>query len=245
MFNKEDALIPFDTSPLTFGPWLVFAPHADDETFGMGGTLLKAKEEGVETHLVVLTDGSMGGNSSDIVETRIREVQQAAEILGFQSLQHWGEPDRLLEASEILVEKAFTLISKLQPASVFFPAPLEIHPDHRTAALLVWNALRMVADADIEFRPIAYEIGVQNPINLLINVTEQISVKKEVMQIYASQNQENNYPELVLALDKGRTFSLPQNVQFAEGFYCYELRDLDFTLDEITHEVIDRYQRLS
>ena len=65
------------------------------------------------------------------------------------------------------------------------------------------------------------------------------------MQIYASQNQENNYPELVLALDKGRTFSLPQNVQFAEGFYCYELRDLDFTLDEITHEVIDRYQRLS
>ena len=103
MFNKEDALIPFDTSPLPFGPWLVFAPHADDETFGMGGTLLKAKEEGVETHLVVLTDGSMGGNSSDIVETRIREVQQAAEILGFQSLQHWGEPDRLLEASENLV----------------------------------------------------------------------------------------------------------------------------------------------
>tara|TARA_S200000501_G_scaffold376677_2_gene432336 strand:- start:2963 stop:3700 length:738 start_codon:yes stop_codon:yes gene_type:complete len=245
MFNKEDALIPFDTSPLPFGPWLVFAPHADDETFGMGGTLLKAKEEGVETHLVVLTDGSMGGNSPDIVETRIREVQQAAEILGFQSLQSWGEPDRLLEASENLVEKAFTLISKLQPASVFFPGPLEIHPDHRTAALLVWNALRMVADADIEFRPIAYEIGVQNPINLLINITEQISVKKEVMQIYNSQNQENNYPELVLALDKGRTFSLPQNVQFAEGFYCYELRDLDFTLDEITHEVIDRYQRLS
>ena len=243
MFYKEDALIPFNTSPLPNGPWLVFAPHADDETFGMGGTILKAKEEGVESHLVVLTDGSMGGNSSDIVETRIREVQQAAEILGFQSLQHWGEPDRLLEASEILVEKAFTLISKLQPASVFFPAPLEIHPDHRTAALLVWNALRMVADADIEFRPIAYEIGVQNPINLLINVTEQISVKKEVMQIYASQNQENNYPELVIALNKGRTFSLPRDVKFAEGFFRYQIKDLDLSLDEVIHLVINLYQR--
>ena len=40
------------------------------------------------------------------------------------------------------------------------------------------------------------------------------------MQIYFSQNQENNYPELVLALDKGRTFSLPQSVKFAEGFFA-------------------------
>ncbi len=27
---------------LPLGPWLVFAPHADDETFGMGRSLLKA-----------------------------------------------------------------------------------------------------------------------------------------------------------------------------------------------------------
>ena len=37
MFNDESALIPFDTSPLPGGPWLIFAPHPDDETFGMGG----------------------------------------------------------------------------------------------------------------------------------------------------------------------------------------------------------------
>ncbi len=245
MFYKEDALIPFNTSPLPNGPWLVFAPHADDETFGMGGTILKAKEEGVESHLVVLTDGSMGGDSSDIVETRIREAQQAAKSLGFKSLQSWGEPDRRLEVSEELVEKIFALLTKLQPASVFFPGPLEIHPDHRAAARLVWNALRRAALKNIEFRPIAYEIGVQNPINLLIDVTAQIPAKEEVMQIYASQNQENNYPELVLALNKGRTFSLPQDVKFAEGFFCYKWQDLDFSLEEITHRVIDRYQRLT
>ena len=65
------------------------------------------------------------------------------------------------------------------------------------------------------------------------------------MQIYFSQNQENNYPELVLALDKGRTFSLPQSVKFAEGFFCYDIHDLTFSLDEITLQVIKRYQRLS
>ena len=58
MFNQEDVLIPFNTSSLPSGPWIIVAPHADDETFGMGGTLLKAKQQGIETHLVVLTDGS-------------------------------------------------------------------------------------------------------------------------------------------------------------------------------------------
>ena len=48
-------LIPFQTSELPLGPWLVFAPHADDETFGMGGSLLKAKKYGIETHLVAVS----------------------------------------------------------------------------------------------------------------------------------------------------------------------------------------------
>ena len=54
MFNQEDVLIPFNTSPLPSGPWIIVAPHADDETFGMGGTLLKAKQQGIETHQSIL-----------------------------------------------------------------------------------------------------------------------------------------------------------------------------------------------
>ena len=245
MFNQEDVLIPFNISPLPSGPWVVFAPHADDETFGMGGTLLKAKDQGIDTHLVVLTDGSKGGDAPDIVETRLNEAKEASQILGFKSLHFWDEQDRCLDSSESLVTKASDLIFKLKPASVFFPGPLEIHPDHRAAALLVWNAIRRVAEKKIELRAIAYEIGVQNPINLLIDITEEIPTKEEVMQIYFSQNQENNYPELVLALDKGRTFSLPQSVKFAEGFFCYDMKDINYSLDEITLRVIKRYQSLS
>ena len=245
MFNQEDVLIPFNTSPLPSGPWVVFAPHADDETFGMGGTLLKAKDQGIDTHLVVLTDGSKGGDAQDIVETRLNEAKEASEILGFKSLHFWNEPDRCLDSSESLVTKASDLIFELTPASVFFPGPMEIHPDHRAAALLVWNAIRRVVGKKIELNAIAYEIGVQSPINLLIDVTENIPTKKEVMQIYFSQNQENNYPELVLALNKGRTFSLPQSVKFAEGFFCYDIKDLNFSFNEITLQVIKRYQRLS
>ena len=94
MLNPEHALIPFQTSELPLGPWLVFAPHADDETFGMGGSLLKAKKYGVETHLVVLTDGAYGGNQEDLVKIRKEEVSQAAQLLGIKSFKLY-KPDHV------------------------------------------------------------------------------------------------------------------------------------------------------
>ena len=242
MLNPEHVLIPFQASPLPPGPWLVFAPHADDETFGMGGSLLKAKTEGVETHLVVLTDGAFGGEREDLVKVREEEVNQAAQLLGIKSLHCWSEPDRGLDYNESLVGKITDTIRALAPAAVFFPGPFEIHPDHRATAFLVWSALQKLHRNGTVPEAIAYEIGVQNPVNLLIDVTEQYAEKKKAMAIYASQNSENNYQELVLALDKGRTFSLPAKVEFAEGFFRFQSKDMAMSLQEVTHKIVDLYQ---
>ncbi len=242
MLNPEPVLIPFEASALPEGPWLVFAPHADDETYGMGGSLLRAKAEGVETHLIVLTDGALGGDKENLVEIRQQEVREAAKLLGISSLQCWPEADRGLELSEGLDRRIATAIKETGPATVFFPGPLELHPDHRAAAFAVWSALQsLYAEGECPVA-IAYEIGVQNPINLLFDVTAQKEQKEEVMAIYASQNSENNYQELVLALDKGRTFSLPPEVKFAEGFYRFNEPDLSLSLREVTHRIIDLYQ---
>jgi len=235
-------LIPFQASQLPLGPWLVFAPHADDETFGMGGSLLKAKKEDVETHLVVLTDGAFGGEREDLVKVREEEVNRAAQLLGIKSLHCWSEPDRGLDHNESLVGKITDTIRSLAPAAVFFPGPFEIHPDHRATAFLVWSALQQLPEKGVSPEAIAYEIGVQNPVNLLIDVTDQYAEKKEAMAIYASQNNENNYEELVLALDKGRTFSLPAQVEFAEGFFRFQSKDMGLSLQEVTHKIVDLYK---
>jgi len=242
MLNPEHMLIPFQASQLPLGPWLVFAPHADDETFGMGGSLLKAKKEDVETHLVVLTDGAFGGEREDLVKVREEEVNRAAQLLGIKSLHCWSEPDRGLDHDESLVGKITDTIRSLAPAAVFFPGPFEIHPDHRATAFLVWSALQQLRENGVSPEAIAYEIGVQNPVNLLIDVTDQYAEKKEAMAIYASQNNENNYEELVLALDKGRTFSLPAQVEFAEGFFRFQSKDMGLSLQEVTHKIVDLYQ---
>jgi len=241
MQNPEHVLIPFQASTLPPGPWLVFAPHADDETIGMGGSLLKASAEGIETHVVVMTDGALGGTDPELVTIRQQEVKEAGRQLGVATLHCWQEPDRGLQVCERLVEKVVGLISELAPASVFFPGILEPHIDHRSTALLVWEALRAMQAMGNAPQPYSYEISAQNPINRLIDITGQQAAKKQVMAVYQSQNVENDYPDLVLALDKARTFTLPDDIAFAEGFYCYAPDDLADSLSAVTRRFIDLY----
>lgn len=241
--NPEHILLPFAPAALPPGPWLVFAPHADDETFGMGGSLLKASKQGVATHVILLTDGALGGERDDLVQIRQQEAQAAAQMLGLEDLQCWNEPDRGLELSVGLSDRIAAAISSIEPASVFFPAPLEIHPDHRAAGFAVWDALQQVHQLNkIKPLAIAYEISVQNPINFCIDITREIVEKEAVMALYASQNSENNYPELVIALNKTRTLSLSSEVKYAEGFFQFSEEDLAISLREMTHHMINLYQ---
>lgn len=241
MLNPEHHLIAFEPAALPPGPWLVFAPHADDETFGMGGSLLKAHAAGIATHVVVLTDGAMGGDAENLVAIRRDEVARATRILGVTSLQCWSEPDRGLAVTPAVIERIRQTITRLAPQSIFFPGPMELHPDHRAAALLVWAALQAMqplSDARIIF---SYEISVQNPANMLIDITAQIAAKQKAMAVYASQNDLNSYPELVLALDKARTFTLPGNVTHAEAFFRYDGNDLKNSLAAVLRAQIDAY----
>ena len=78
----EAQIAPYTATPLpaVAGPWLVFAPHADDESFGMGGSIALAAQAGIAVHLVVLTDGALGGTQHDLVAIRKQEAQQAVQI---------------------------------------------------------------------------------------------------------------------------------------------------------------------
>ena len=144
---------------------------------------------------------ALGGSAADLVDTRQQEVQAAAKLLGITSLDSWQEPDRGLVYSEASVSKIAQKINSLGAASVFFPGPLELHPDHRVTALLVWAAIQQLSKESLSVNAYSYEIGVQNLVNVLIDITEQRPRKEQAMTIYASQNDENNYEDLTHFLD--------------------------------------------
>ncbi|HID30803.1 MAG TPA: hypothetical protein EYP19_12475, partial [Desulfobacterales bacterium] len=220
---QEDALIPYQTSPIPKGPWLVFAPHPDDESLGMGGSLLLAASEGIDVVLVVLTDGSLGGTMVDedkFVRLREQEAREAARRLHLKAIHFWRQKDRQLQATPELVDRVAESVRVEKPASVFFPSPLELHPDHRAAALLVWQGLQRCPD--FNGKAYSYEISVQCQANLLIDITSVAEEKAAILAVYQSQLKENDYKGVVQALNKARTYTLPSEIEFAEAFFAYE-----------------------
>ena len=215
--TNESSYLPFESSPLPKGSWLVLAPHPDDETFGMGGTLLLAKSQGITVDIIFVTDGGKGGeNQENLVKTRELEAQKVAHKLGIRNLFFWREIDRALMPTQHLISKLSDFIKQTQPETVFFPAPSEPHPDHRTTAVIAWESLRL---SNFSATPISYDISVQGHTNCLIDISQVVTAKRELMAEYKSQLSENLYIDRLLALNKARTWSLPHSVSHAESFY--------------------------
>lgn len=227
----EAQIVPYITSPLpATGPWLVFAPHADDESFGMGGSIALATQAGVAVHLAVLTDGALGGTQPDLVTIRKEEAQQAARVLGIRSVDYFDQRDRGLQVSAELVTRIVALIRTHKPRAVFFPGVFELHPDHRCTALLVWAALQQCADPLLV--PCAYEIATQSPVNCLVDITAVLPAKQRAIACYGSQLEQRDYSEIVTAMNRLRSLTLGKEVSAAEGFYRFSAAELQGSLKE-------------
>lgn len=50
---------------------LVLGAHCDDEVLGVGGTILKAKEDGAKVDVLILTDSSSSQHLNDLEKQKI------------------------------------------------------------------------------------------------------------------------------------------------------------------------------
>jgi LmbE family N-acetylglucosaminyl deacetylase/glycosyltransferase involved in cell wall biosynthesis len=211
----EEKLIPYHTCDLPAGPFFVVAPHPDDETFGMGGTIVLAKRKGIPVHVLILTDGQLAGNFS----IRREESQRAGHVLGVSHLYFWGLQDRQLIQTSLSQGAMSRILEEIAPRTVFLPALQEFHPDHRATTYMFWEALKELKfDGELWI----YEITRQSEVNRLIDITSAVPRKIEAIQCYSSQINQNNYEAVVLGLNAARSYTLGPEVTHAEGFWQVE-----------------------
>lgn len=130
---------------------LVIAAHPDDEVLGVGGTIATLSEQGVECHLLIVTDGSSSqyrdaDNLKEIIETKKLETLNCAKVLGFKSI-HYGElPDmRLDTVPHIEVNKAIEkVINEVRPDTVFTHFWGDVNLDHQNVYKSTMVAVRPV-----------------------------------------------------------------------------------------------------
>ncbi len=136
--------------------WMFLAPHDDDIVCGAGLTFLAALAEGIQTHAVITTSGSMGYCREEhrCTITEVREKEAAASFaamglprenlhrLEFEDCslyQNAGRRFKNGQAPTIIggasgVQNSYVwILRKIRPTRLFLPSPTDLHPDHKMA----------------------------------------------------------------------------------------------------------------
>lgn len=130
---------------------LVIAAHPDDEVLGVGGTIAKLSAEGVESHLLIVTDGSSSqyrdsDHLHEIIEAKKLETKGCADLLGFKSI-HYGELSdmKLDKTPHIVINQVIEkVIDEVQPDTVFTHFWGDVNRDHQEVYNSTLVAIRPV-----------------------------------------------------------------------------------------------------
>jgi len=209
------------------GPVLVIAPHPDDESCGIGGTLALHRRQGDPVTVVFLTDGANGDpdgrHGEAIAEVRRREAERAAEILGGLETRFLGLPDGCEVSGDDLAMVAQLLddiADAVQPDLVYVPWAGEAHTDHANACAALSLCLDSRAgNADKRpFRVLEYEVWSPLPADYVIDITATAELKRRAMLAHASQVSYTDYPHQLLGLAAHRSVYLPKTSRYGEAF---------------------------
>lgn len=174
---------------------LVIAAHPDDETLGVGGTILKHKAAGDHVTVFIATDGVTARH--DKTDLQQQAARKACAILGVDDLRFGGLPDQRLDAMPLLevIDPIYKIVWELKPEVVYSQHGGDVNQDHR----VLFNAT-LVAVRPVNQNPVkevyCYEVGSSTewapPFaswaflpNVFIDINPYLSKKIEALNSYS------------------------------------------------------------
>ena len=198
---------------------IVISPHPDDETLGVGGTLLRRKAEGGSIAWLIITTITVeGGWSERRIKERAREIQRVRQLYEFDEVYALNFPTTLLDTVPMrdLVESVSNVFKTFEPEEVFVPHPADTHTDHRVVFNAVSACTKWFRYPSVN-RVLAYEtlsetdfgLGTDQAFrpNVFVDIADFVTKKLVAIDIYASEVGEFPFPrshEAIRALAKLR-----------------------------------------
>jgi len=174
---------------------LAIMAHPDDAELLCGATLIKAASRGHRVGVIDLTAGEMGSAGSAPI--RAREAEAAGKQMGLVERRCAFLPDSALENDNESRHVVANHIRELRPRIVVTHWKVGRHRDHRIASELVRDAcflagLKKLPVEAPPFRPqsLVYATAFREdaePPDFVVDVTEQMERKLDVISAYQSQ----------------------------------------------------------
>lgn len=222
---------------------LVFAPHADDETFGCGGTIYLYSSAGIEVHLVIVSDGgkifSPEYDSEEVVLRRRQEALSASRILGVRQTMFLDFPDgELAEHKDDIRKKLYDIASTLNPDLIFAPSPTDLHADHVTVADLAMQVLAALPGARLAF----YEIYRSIRFNHIVDISEAMAVREKALMEYkcSLMNVPGIFCEAIKGFNRFLMFNTLEDAYYEAFWIISEPLDARSIINWVTYGLKDR-----
>lgn len=178
---------------------LIICAHPDDEVLGMGGTLKKLTNAGVEVTVLMFANGNEGYTSLEdkatIVETRRLEREVVQKILNIHHFEAHSYEDYAIPANEITYKICIEAIRKYKP-NIVFTHYWQEYNTHKAVASIATDAFWQAGwscslDLGEPWKPDAlyyFEvIELLNHVSHIVDITDTFEDKLESMRAYASQ----------------------------------------------------------
>jgi len=198
---------------------LVLSPHPDDDIIGCGGTIYKYHLKGAEITSVYMTDGRKGNpgyNEEELVLIRREEAKKASTIVGIDNLIFLDNRDSELTSNSKTIKELSQIIRDIKPEAVFLPFLLDNHPDH-----IATNNIFIQATKNYNVDAACYGYEVWTPLtapNCIIDITEQIKIKREALEQFQNQLAQYNFIEAIIGLSRYRGMVHLLGDKYAEVF---------------------------
>lgn len=214
---------------------LAVGTHPDDVELGVGGAVAAAARQGLRVAVADLTLGEPTPHGDP--ETRKKEAEKAAAILGLSERVNLGLPNRwLMDTVEGRIKIA-EVYRTLRPKILLLPHWEDVHPDHVQGSRMAQSA-RFIAKytktdmaGDPYYPPrVFYYFGThlkkQPPVSFIIDISATVDAKMDSVRAYHSQffagGRERGEDSMARFLAHAAHYGALIGAKYGEPFFAHE-----------------------